>query len=226
MGYCVGNCLSWDSVSGNLTINEDPLGGLECLPGGQRIRIAGGTTGVAVNAKNNGLFMTTAGELATKVNPQVRNFSGVSGYTGVVGQLPANVPLNYGITTTLSCANPSAIYSMYLTVDASWFLDAAIFPNTEISSGIQYNGVVSYNGVASVVSTNKQVMDKLNAASNGRTNVGFMRNWSTPLSYVVAPGTTSTIFAYHQLTGLGTSAPEVYQASTSVKAFGIIGEFI
>ena len=74
MGYCVGNCLAWDSVSGNLTINQDPLGGLECLPGGQKIRIAGGTIGVAPGAVNNGLFMTTAGELATKVTPQLKNY--------------------------------------------------------------------------------------------------------------------------------------------------------
>lgn len=88
MAYCVGNCLAWDSVSGNLTINEDPLGGLECLPDGQKIRIAGARTGVAVNDKNNGLFMTTAGELATKVTPQLRNFGSLNGNGGVAGEVP------------------------------------------------------------------------------------------------------------------------------------------
>lgn len=225
MAYCVGNCLAWDSVSGNLTINEDPLGGLECLPGGQRIRIAGGTTGVAVAAKNNGLFMTTAGELATKVAPQIRNFGVGTGSSGATSGFTPGSAYNYAITGYVSCANPSAIYSMLLSVEYKWYIDFSIFPHTESNSELSFNGIVEYNGGIQSQNTNKVAVDKINSASGGRTNFTTQRTWGETVKTIVAPGTTASLRAYVQVVCAGYS-PTIHGVTSQFHPTAIIGEFI
>lgn len=186
MGYCVGNCLSWDSVSGNLTINEDPLGGLECLTGGQRIRIAGQRTGVAVNAQNNGLFMTTAGELATLNTPQQRLKQGNRADVDIQATA-GNTSFGYAHTPNIVMTNPSATYYMLVMCTLKY------------SSGFQIRDSIC-NVTASYRRFVNGVEETVGGVGRSHSNSGtnhanyFDINQYTCLDYV-APGGTITYAA-------------------------------
>ncbi len=228
MAYCVGNCLAWDTVSGNLTINEDPLGGLECLPDGQRIRIAGGNTGVAVNNKNNGLFMTTAGELGTKVTPQFKNFSSQSAQSSNPSGtlLSPDNPYSYAITPNMVCANPSSIYPMLVSVNYFWWTDFSINPNTNAASAMVFSGQVYINGAQQRVAVEQIGFDHFNAASGGDTTISLHQTQALGDAYIVAPSSSITIAARIVLTGSGPGGVIHYTSNTKFTATAMIGEFI
>lgn len=214
MAYCVGNCLSWDSVSGNLTINEDPLGGLECLPGGQRIRIAGGRTGVAVNAQNNGLFMTAAGELATLNTPQFRTYR--TNTAGVdIQSTAANGTYNYARTPDIIMTNPSTSYYMFVISTLSFHSNYQVRGSV---SGVSASGYRWVNGVASEV------------GGPARTNSNFISNHTDYRDVVqynaydtVAPGGSITLAASQIWTvSDSTVAPFFYGAYTKAEYYGLI----
>lgn len=228
MTYCVGNCLDFDEVSGLLTIQQDPLGGLECLPGGQRIRIAGNTRGIAPNNINNGLFMTSAGELATKVTPQVRYYSEVGAGQEINGNITNAGTNTYAFTSTLTITNPSAVYPMTVALSAAYFADFSIFPNTNAPASMEVYGVFFLNGFSTIYGFHKTSVDKINAASGGRTNFTRMQSGSETIYRSVSPGGTLTASAYTDMRGTGAGGGEAWawSAQSKLSAVGFISERI
>ena len=215
MAYCVGNCLSWDSVSGNLTINEDPLGGLECLSGGQKIRIAGSTTGVAVSNVNNGLFMTTAGELATKVTPQLKNYAATSATQAInnASVAAASSFSPYAQTPVLTIANPSSVYPMMVLANFQFYYDAKISG----SGSFVIHGRALVNGVSELTSSYHESQ----LGSGNSTRHG---NRITRLRMVSIPPSTSYTFQGSQEWGTGGSGATYafFSANTIIDTVGFI----
>lgn len=214
MAYCVGNCLSWDEVSGNLTIKEDPLGGLECLPNGQRIRIAGGNTGVAVNAINNGLFMTAAGELATKVTPQLKNYATISNTQAVnAGAAGASQFGPYAQTAVLNMANPSPVYPMMVIANFQFVYDIHI----QGVGSIQIHGRSIINGVSELHGSYHE--SQLTGSQSTRH-----RHVLNKLKMVSVPPSTSYTFQANQTwsTGNAGGVYYFYGATSIIEATGFI----
>ena len=210
MGYCVGNCLAWDSVSGNLTINQDPLGGLECLPGGQKIRIAGGTTGVAPGAVNNGLFMTTAGELATKVTPQLKNYKVLEMPQTINAAAAAGTTFGpYAGTTSMTMANPSTVYPMLVLANYQFSYDFSISG----TGSVRVKGDVGINSVFTEVSTYHEI---------GAASARYGNKVDRLRMITIPAGETYTLQAsQHWATG-GAATYYFYSAYTLIEAIGFI----
>lgn len=214
MAYCVGNCLSWDSVSGNLTINEDPLGGLECLPGGQRIRIAGGRTGVAVSNQNNGLFMTTAGELATLNTPQFRTYR-INSIGVDIQSVAANGTYNYARTGDVVITNPSTSYYMFVICTFTYHANFQVRGSV---SGVGISMQMWVNGV------NTEVGGVSRTHSNFINNHTDYRDIQQYTAYhTVSPGGTITLAASQVWNCSGnTVAPFFYGAYTKAEYYGLL----
>ncbi len=214
MGYCVGNCLSWDSVSGNLTINEDPLGGLECLPGGQRIRIAGARTGVAVNAQNNGLFMTTAGELATLNTPQQKNLQSTNATVNIQAAAGLGLTFTYATAPDITFSNPSPVYNM-LVICSYRFTSSLQIRNSVSNVDIDHQSIVG--GVASSLG----LINRGN--SNGLANHA---DYQDVVNYTIfdyiSPGASKTYGARQRWSTTGTTSPFFYSAKTVADFVGIM----
>jgi len=216
MAYCTGNCLDWDEVSGNLTIKQDPLGGLECLPDGQRIRIAGNTRNVAANAANNGLFMTVAGELATKVTPTRKNYAVTSNGIDLSTTVGGNQgPFSYSYTPVITYTNPSTVYPMLVFVTVRYHYGFQVRGNGS-------NGSVSIIPLIVVNGANTPIGQIKDTLSNGTTAHKDTINMFTYNRFdVLAAGGTITYAAYQDWYTIN-SDQFFYSASTVLEANGII----
>lgn len=220
MAYCVGNCLDWDSVSGNLTIKQDPLGGLECLPDGQRIRIAGNRRGVAVNAANNGLFMTTAGELATKVTPTCKYYAETSASYPAAGTMTIGAAYNFGTTSTITVTNTSPVYPMIVIASYQWFQDFGIFPRAGVGASLQHHGYAIINGTQSLICQEKTSCD---GSLPNRTQYTYWRSPQREKQYTLAAGGTLTLAAFNRFLTEGGECAH-YGSSVSLAVSGFIME--
>jgi hypothetical protein len=211
-GYCVGNCIGWDEGSGNMTIVSDPLGGTTCGVNGLKLVIAGNTTGIAAAPKNNGLFMTTAGELGSKVNPQRRAATGA-----VTGAVTINQPAApngsygpYATTSNLSFSNPSTIYPMVAVVRYSFSWDYQLYGDNGNGSSNTVHMQTGVNGSYTVSDTDK-------ASTYDEGNMTFQQGKSITNFIEVPIGSTYTFQArQYWYTGPGLQ-PTYYSAACSVQ---------
>lgn len=213
MGYCVSGCLDFDEVTGNLTVKQDPLGGIECLSSGQRIRIAGNTRGVAVSNVNNGLFMTTAGELATKVTPQLKSLQTVEMTTTINAAQSASTTSGVlGGTSSITMANPSPVYPMLVIANYQFSYDFSITG----TGSMRIKGDVGVNSVFTEVSTYHEIGGSGVSARYGN-KVDRLRIISVPAA------TSYTLQAsQHWTTGGGGATYYLYSAYTLIEAYGLI----
>lgn len=216
--YCVGNCLGWDEISGKLTIATDPLGGTTCGDNGLKLKIAGNTTGVVAGAKNNGLFMTAAGELGAKVSPQRRILTGVSGSQTIMSYA-ANGSYSYALTTPMIITNPSTIYPMLANLEFSWAYDYQVFGDFGTGSAVQVMGTTIIDGVYADVSPTKFA-----TFDEGNMTVSTFHTYR--LDIEILPGTSKTFLGRQTWTAVGGPMPYFYQASSSIKGYGLVMETV
>jgi hypothetical protein len=218
--YCVGNCLGWDDISGKLTIATDPLGGTTCGTDGLKVKIAGNTTGIAASPKNNGLFMTSAGELASKVNPQRRILTGVSGSQSIMAYA-ANGDYSYALTPTMTVSNPSVNYPMLAVLEFSWYYNFQVFGDLGSGSWVGVTGTTIINGAyANVTYVRYDTFDE------GNMTIGTYNTYK--LYQEIAPGASMTFLGRQtwNANGTGGQQPYFFTASSSINGFGLIMETV
>lgn len=215
-GYCTGNCLGWDETSGKLTLETDPLGGTTCGVDGLKLKIAGNTTGVSVTAKNNGLFMTTAGEIATKQTPTRKSVVQTAASSNIAGAFAAPGTYGYASTGNIALTNPSAVYNMLAVVQWEFVYDFQIFGTTGNGSSVQVDGRFWYNGVYGLESSKK-------SAYNAGNYTFYDKMFH--IEYFEVPPSTTYTFAGSQIwTAAGALQPQFYSAYTNVHAYGLVME--
>lgn len=216
--YCVGNCLSWDAVSGNLTIQEDPLGGLQCTPTGQSIRVAGHKTAVAVSAQNNGLFMTAAGELGTLVTPTMKTLQIQAASASLNAEIsPGQGPFGYAVTAPMTFANPSPVYPMLVVLQVSYTYQFQLRGDGG-SGGIYIQVILTTNGSQSVLDTPAYTFSNSIAVHMDMSN-----NWGSMRYATVAPGATSTFSIQQNWNTFGGTVNQHFSnAYCYLQAFGLI----
>lgn len=221
MAYCISGCIAYDELSGLMTINQDPEGGLECTSDGQRIRIAGNTSGIAASSMNNGLFFTTAGELATLKTPQRKDIK--TAYTGV-SIMATNVAAGtygpYAATSTLTFTNTSDSHPMLVVATFGFNYAYQIRSNATQNGKVTITPFINVNGVNSQVDT---AFDSL-AGTATLTALHKQDTLTYYGLYNVAAGSSLTLASsqYWVAAGTNPTGQDFTSAYCSISAYGLI----